>query len=238
MEELDLKELFSIFWNKKVWIIIITIVFIILGAVYSFVFVEPEYQASTTLLLAKTNTEQTTENATSAESITQTDLTLNQKLVSTYSVLVQSKSVIREVINNLGIEGLEEEELKKSVTVNAVEDTEVIKITVTNKNPDYAAKIANEISNVFSKKVADIYKINNVYVVDVAEIENEPYNINHAKDIIIFAFIGIVVACAYILIRNMLDNTIKSDADVEKMGLTVLAQLPMYDFDERVRGGK
>ena len=117
-------------------------------------------------------------------------------------------------------------------------DTEVIKITVTNKNPDYAAKIANEISNVFSKKVADIYKINNVYVVDVAEIENEPYNINHAKDIIIFAFIGIVVACAYILIRNMLDNTIKSDADVEKMGLTVLAQLPMYDFDERVRGGK
>lgn len=238
MEELDLKELFSIFWNKKVWIIIITIVFIILGAVYSFVFVEPEYQASTTLLLAKTSTEQTTENATSAESITQTDLTLNQKLVSTYSVLVQSKSVIREVINNLGIEGLEEEELKKSVTVNAVEDTEVIKITVTNKNPDYAAKIANEISNVFSKKVADIYKINNVYVVDVAEIENEPYNINHAKDIIIFAFIGIVVACAYILIRNMLDNTIKSDADVEKMGLTVLAQLPMYDFDERVRGGK
>ena len=238
MEELDLKELFSIFWNKKVWIIIITIVFIILGAVYSFVFVEPEYQASTTLLLAKTNTEQTTENATSAESITQTDLTLNQKLVSTYSVLVQSKSVIREVINNLGIEGLEEEELKKSVTVNAVEDTEVIKITVTNKNPDYAAKIANEIANVFSKKVTEIYKINNVYVVDVAEIENEPYNINHAKDIVIFAFIGIVVACAYILIRNMLDNTIKSDADVEKMGLTVLAQLPMYDFDERVRGGK
>lgn len=238
MEELDLKELFSIFWNKKIWIIIITIIFIILGAVYSFVFVEPEYQASTTLLLAKTNTEQTNENATSAESITQTDLTLNQKLVSTYSVLVQSKSVIREVINNLGIEGLEEEELKKSVTVNAVEDTEVIKITVTNKNPDYAAKIANEISNVFSKKVADIYKINNVYIVDVAEIENEPYNINHAKDIIIFAFIGIVVACAYILIANMLDNTIKSDADIEKMGLTVLAQLPIYDFDERVRGGK
>lgn len=238
MEELDLKELFSIFWNKKVWIIIITIVFIILGAVYSFVFVEPEYQASTTLLLAKTNTEQTTENATSAESITQTDLTLNQKLVSTYSVLVQSKSVIREVINNLGIEGLEEEELKKSVTVNAVEDTEVIRITVTNENPDYAAKIANEIANVFSKKVTEIYNINNVYIVDVAEIENEPYNINHAKDIVIFAFIGIVVACAYILIRNMLDNTIKSDADVEKMGLTVLAQLPMYDFDERVRGGK
>ena len=238
MEELDLKELFSIFWNKKAWIIIITIIFIIIGAVYSYVFVEPEYQASTTLLLAKTNTDQTTENATNPESITQTDITLNQKLVSTYSVLVQSKSVIREVINNLGIEGLEEEELKNSVTVNAVEDTEVIKITVTNKNPDYAAKIANEIANVFSKKVTEIYNINNVYVVDVAEIENEPYNINHVKDIVIFAFIGIVVACAYILIRNMLDNTIKSDADVEKMGLTVLAQLPMYDFDERVRGGK
>ena len=182
MEELDLKELFSIFWNKKIWIIIITIIFIIIGAVYSFVFVEPEYQASTTLLLAKTNTDQSTENTTNPESITQTDITLNQKLVSTYSVLVQSKSVIREVINNLGIEGLEEEDLKNSVTVNAVEDTEVIRITVTNENPDYAAKIANEIANVFSKKVTEIYNINNVYIVDVAEIENEPYNINHAKN--------------------------------------------------------
>lgn len=238
MEELDLKELFSIFWNKKIWIIIITIILIIIGAVYSYVFVKPEYQASTTLLLAKTNSEENTEGMTNSESITQTDLTLNQKLVSTYSVLVQSKSVIREVINNLGIDGLEEEELKKSVTVNAVEDTEVIKITVTNKNPDYAAKIANEIANVFSKKVTEIYKINNVYIVDVAEIENEPYNINHIKDIVIFAFIGIVIACAYILIANMLDNTIKSETDIEKMGLTVLAQLPMYDFDERVRGGK
>ena len=238
MEELDLKELFSIFWNKKVWIIIITIIFIIIGAVYSYVFVKPEYQASTTLLLAKTNSEENTEGMTNSESITQTDLTLNQKLVSTYSVLVQSKSVIREVINNLGIDGLEEEELKKSVTVNAVEDTEVIKITVTNKNPDYAAKIANEIANVFSKKVTEIYKINNVYIVDVAEIENEPYNINHIKDIVIFAFIGIVIACAYILIANMLDNTIKSETDIEKMDMTVLAQLPMYDFDERVRGGK
>lgn len=238
MEELDLKELFSIFWNKKIWIIIITIIFIIIGAVYSYVFVKPEYQASTTLLLAKTNSEENTEGMTNSESITQTDLTLNQKLVSTYSVLVQSKSVIREVINNLGIDGLEEEELKKSVTVNAVEDTEVIKITVTNKNPDYAAKIANEIANVFSKKVTEIYKINNVYIVDVAEIENEPYNINHIKDIVIFAFIGIVIACAYILIANMLDNTIKSETDIEKMDMTVLAQLPMYDFDERVRGGK
>ena len=236
MEELDLKELFSIFWKKKIWLVMITIVFMILGAAYSYFLVKPDYKASTTLVLAKTNGKET-DDMQSGNSITQTDVTLNQKLVSTYSEVVKSKTVIREVMKNLKIDDLDEEALRKEVTVTSVKDTEVIQISVTNENPDYAAKIANEIANVFTKKVGDIYNINNVYILDVAEIPNEPYNINHIKDIAIFAFVGIVVACGYILIDNMLDNTIKTNADVEKIGLTVLAEIPCYDFDERVRGG-
>lgn len=237
MEELDLKEIFNIFWNKKVQISIITIIFIIIGSIYSFVIVKPDYSSFTTLVLAKTDSSASTNSTTG--SITQSDLTLNQKLISTYSELVKSKSVLRTVISNLSLTNLTEENLKKSVNVTAVEDTELIKITVKNSNPKDAAVIANEIAKVFTDQVTSIYNISNIHVVDQAEVAEGPYNINHAKDLLLFAFAGIVVASLYVLIANMLDTTIKTAEDVEKnTGLLVLAQIPEYDFDVRMRGNK
>lgn len=231
MEELDLKELFNIFWERKLEIVVILLISIIIGAVYSYFIVEPEYTSYTTLLLTQVN------NETEDDSITQTDLTLNSKLVSTYSELIKSNAVLREVIDSLNIHNLNEENLRDSIKVSAVTDTEMIKITVTNSNPNNAEIIANKIAEVFSAKIAEIYKINNVYVVDKAETSEEPSNINHAKDIIIFMFIGIVVAGIYVLIINMLDNTIKSETDIEKItGLKTLASIPNYDTE--VKGGK
>lgn len=235
MEELDLRELFSIFWNKKLEIILITLIFIVIGIIYSFVFVTPEYKSSTTLVLATKNDNN---KNTGSSAITQTDLTLNSNLVSTYSEIIKRKTVLREVINNLNIKDINEEELKKAITVSSVSDTEIIEISVANKNANYASQIANEIAKVFTTKVSEIYNINNVHVLDKAEVEEEPYNINHIKDIIIFAFIGIVIAVVKILIQNMLDNTIKTEQDVEKQtGLLVLAQVPEFNINIR-KGGK
>lgn len=237
MEELDLKEIFNIFWNKKAQILIITFIFMIIGAVYSYVFVQPDYESFTKLVLAKTESASAT-NSTSG-SITQSDITLNQKLISTYSELVESNSVLRKVINNLSIEGLTEENLKKAVTVTAVKDADLLQITVRNRNPQYAAMIANEIAKAFIEEVTRIYQISNISVLDQAEIADGPYNINHPKDILLFALAGIVVASLYVLVANMLDTTVKDAESLEKMtGLLVLAQIPEYDFEGRMRGKK
>ena len=237
MEELDLKELFEIFWSKKVQIILIVLIFAVIGVIYTLGFVTPVYTSSTTLVLATSNGEnQSSTNTTN--SITTTDITLNSKLVSTYSVLVRSKDVLGQVISNLGID-ISWESLKNNVTVSAVEDTEVIEISVTNGNPQYAADIANEIAKVFSDKVAEIYNINNVHIVDEAETPTGPSNINHTKDVIIFAFIGVVVAVIYVLIANMLDTTIKTADDIERQfKLPVLASIPIYGADMQKKKGK
>ena len=234
MEELDLKELFNIFWERKVEIALIIIIAIVVGAVYSFLIVEPKYTSYTTVLLTQgTGKEQ---NETSS-SITQSDLTLNSNLVATYRDIITSKAVLQEVISDLDIQGLTEENLKKSITVNQKSATEILEIKVTNANPNYAEIIANKTTEVFSKKVGEIFKINNVYIVDKAEVSENPSNINHAKDIIIFAFIGVVLAMGYALLINMLDNTIKSEEDIEKItGLMVLASIPNYDTE--VKGGR
>lgn len=236
MEELDLKQLIGIFWSRKLEIILIIIIFAIIGVIYTIAFTTPMYSSSTTLVLASSNSKQSSSNT-----ITATDITVNSKLVSTYSELVKSKNVIREVIDNLQMD-INEEELRNNVKVSSVKDTELLEITVTTKEAEVAPKVANEIAKVFTEKVKEIYNIENVQVVDEAEISNTPSNINHKKDIVIFAFIGLVVAFMYVLIANMLDTTVKTAEEVEKeFKLPVLASIPVYNTDlqkSKGRGGR
>ena len=233
MEEIDLKELFNIFWSKKIIILIVLAVFTAVGFIYETSFKTPKYTSSTTLVLAMS----TSEKDKGENAITTTDITLNSKLVSTYSEMVKSKDVIRTVISNLKIDE-DEEELRKNVAVTSVEDTELIKIEVTHKNPRYAAKIANELAKVFSDKVNEIYKINNVYILDEAEIEDEPSNINYVKDILIFVLAGLVISVGYVFIANMLDTTVKTTEDIEKAcNVPVLATIPVIgNFDKEIGG--
>ncbi len=234
MEEIDLKEFIMLFWNRKVSIIIITIIFMVIGIIYTIGFVTPEYTSSTTLLLATSES-----SKSAANTITTSDITLNSKLVSTYSELVKSKNVTRQVITNLGINETEEE-LKKNITVSSVKDTELIKISVTNKDATNAYKIANEIARVFTQKVSEIYNINNVQILDQAEVNTTPSNINHTKDVTMFTLVGIFVSIVYVIIANMLDTTIKTAEEVEKIcNVPVIASIPLYSFElTKNKGGK
>ena len=232
MEELDLKELFQMFWNKKIYILLITLIFIVIGIIYTIGFVTPEYTSSTTLVLA------TGKGTESDNSITTTDVTLNSKLISTYKELATSDKVVRKVISNLGIK-ISEESLKQSIDVKVVSDSELIKISVTNGNSENAARIANELANVFIEQVKEIYNIDNIHIVDEAEESDAPSNINHTKDVLIFAFIGIVASAIYVFIDNMLDTTVKNAEDIEKTcGVALIASIPFDNFENRKGGRK
>ena len=233
MEELDLKDLFNMFWVRKLQIILIVAIFVVIGVIYSYAILKPEYQSTTSILLAKSNTTQS-----EGETITSTEVTVNQKLVSTYSELLKTDTVLTQVINNLQINKTTEE-LKQNILVTAKDDTELIQISVTDSDREMAQRIANEVAQVFISQVAkEYYNMDNVYVVNPAQIESEPYNINHIKDLVIFAAVGFVVACIYVLIANMLDTTVKSTDDIEKkLGLTVLTTIPICDF-KKAKGGK
>jgi len=234
MEELNLKQLINIIWNGKKYIITIIVLAIFLGIGYSYFLVTPKYEASTTLVLAKAEEKATNEISTG---ITQTDLNINQNLVSTYRELIRSKTVIREVMENLKIKDLKETTLKNNITVSSVRDTELIEITVKDENPERATNIANEIAKVFTVHVAEIYNINNVHVIDKAETNNIPYNVHHAKDIFVFVLIGVIFSIVSIIIISLLDTTVKTQEDIKKTtGMLILAEIPEISFDLKVGG--
>lgn len=227
-EEIDLKEILQLFWEKKIIILITLIVAIIIGFVYTMYFKEPKYTSTTSLVLAQ----QESDGANKA--VTQTDVTLNDKLIATYKELAKRNSIVREVINNLQLTDMSESQLISEINVTTVKETQILEISVTDPDPEQAQKIANELSKVFVSKVSEIFKIDNINIVDEAELPTSPSNINHSKDLLIFAALGLVLSVGIILLINLLDTTVKSASDIEKIpGLFILAEVPKCDFYKR-----
>ena len=223
MEELDLKEIFWIIWDKKKIVLAITAILVLIAAIYSFILQTPKYKSTTTVVLTMSEGE----NATA---VTTTDVTLNQKLLGTYVDIVKRDMVIDKVIENLQIANLTSSQLKSDVTVSTKEDTYIIDITVSNENSEYAARIANEIGKVFSEEVSKMYKMNNIYILDSAKVNSTPYNVKPAKNIGIAFIAGIFISCAVIVIMNLFDTTVKSADEIEKaLKVPVIAQLAFYD---------
>ncbi len=232
MEELNLRDILDIIWKRKVEILLILLLFFIVGCIYTLQFVTPKYSSSITMVLVSSKN-----NEDNNSVITTSDITLNSKLISTYSKLIKSKTVIKEVISNLGL-NMTENKLKNSISVNSIDNTEIIQIKVESENNELSARIANEISKVFIDKVKEMYNIDNVEPLGEASIEFEPSNIDHKRDIVIFILIGLVVSLMYAIFTNMLDTTIKSSETIEEeFSLPVLASIPILEEQSKNKNG-
>ena len=124
------------------------------------------------------------------------------------------------------------------IKVKAVDTTDLIQITVTSAEPELSMEIANEIAVIFIDNIQDYYKIDNVQVVDKAEVSSKPSNINHTKDLLMFSAVGVVVAAMVVFVINLIDTTIKSAETIEEeFNIPVLASIPLYETNMK-KGGR
>ena len=219
MEEINLKEVYSYFKSKILWILIAIIAIIIIGNVYTIITRVPMYKSNTTIVLVGEN----------KEGYSQSDSQLNQNLIGTYSEIIKSRKVLSQVIKNLKLK-MSVSELSKNITTTSLENTEIIQITVANENAKNTQKITDEVANVFVKEIQDIYNLENVTVVDKAELSKNPYNVNYVKDNVIYFLVGFVLSFGVVFIMYYFDTSIKSSEVVEeKLGLTVIGVVPKED---------
>ena len=220
MEEIDLKELFDYLKGKIIWIIFAVFLAVIVGNVYTIVTRVPMYKTNVSLVLVSEK------NGDGNEVYNSSEQQLNKNLVGTYSEIAKSKTVLNKVIKNLDLD-ISYTDLKNRIEVTSVENTEIINIYVSDKNPKMATITANEIANVFVTEVNNFYKLNNVNILDEATNVKTPYNVNYVKDNIIYVFIGTVVSLGILFIIFYFDTSIKTSEEIEKkLGLTVIGSVP------------
>lgn len=224
LEEISLKELFFIIRRRMWLIILLTILSVVTSGVVSYYVLEPEYQTFTTLMVGKPKDYKNFDSK-----LEYNDLLLNQRLVSTYGQIVQMRVVIDEVIENLNLD-ISYNEFKNKVSVNLVKDTEIIKIEAKDRDPALAAKIANETAQVFMSSVKNIMMVENVQVIDEAQVPESPISPRPKLNMAIAAILGLMIGLFLVFLLEYLDNTIKTPEDVERhLGLTVIGTVPMVN---------
>ncbi|CEI73372.1 YveK family protein [Romboutsia hominis] len=218
-ETIDLREYFSII-KKRLWIIAsITVLAAAISGVLSFFVLKPVYQANSTLIV---NTEENEETNT----LTGDQFTVTQKLAVTYGEIIKSRAVIEPVIKKLNLDKTYEE-LEKQIVVSPVKDTQIINISVEDKNPKIARDIANELPKVFTKEAKRITKANSVEVIDKAIIPENPIKPNKVMNIAIASVLGIMIGLFVVFLIEYLDNKIKTPQDIEKhLDLQILGVIP------------
>lgn len=229
MNEINLSEIIYYMYKRKYVVFIITIVVVVANILYTKFMVTPMYNSTTTVLLSKITTS-SSQYATNNEAITSGDLSLNSKLISTYSEIMKSRAVAEEVKKTLNLD-ISESSLMNNISVTQKNDTEMLKINVQNEDPEIAAIVANTLSEVFKEKVKEIYKLENVTVIDKALPSRTPCNINYTKNIMLFTIVGVILGCGILFVGFCLSTTIKSKHEVEN-----LLDIPVIGLIPEVKG--
>ena len=222
MGEINIKDLFNFFISKIKIIVIIVGVFVILGVLYVKFLQVPMYHSATTLILVSDNN-----NNNSAAM--QSDINLNKNLVSTYSEIVKSRTVLRKVKKELKLD-MSIKELSKQIEVTSVENTEIIRIEVSDEDNKLAQKIAKEVAKTFMNEVKDIYNLTNITIIDKASLEKKPYNVSMIKQVGLFGISGLVIGSVVVFLIFYFDTSIKSSKDIEeKLGLPVIGNVTLIE---------
>ena len=220
MEEIDLKELIELIKSKYKLIITIIMSICIIGSLYSIIFQKPMYQSYTTVLLGSQD-----------GTITTQDVTLNKNLVDTYAVIVKSRRVLNQAIERLNLD-MTYEQLAQMISVSAVNDTQIIKITVSGSESVTIKNIANVVAEYFSKEIVELFNMNNVGILDEAIEADNPYNINVIKNEVIYFVVGCVLAAGVIFMMYYFDRTVKSADQIEsKIQLPIIGKIQKYHHD-------
>ena len=220
METIDLKDMFSYFKSKISIIILFIVVVGIMGCLYGLFIQKPVYKSSTSIVLIS-------ESQTGA-TLTYNDVSLNQNLVSTYSEIIKSRRVLNQVIDNLSLD-YSYSNLSNNVEVSSVTGTQIIKISVSDRNNKTAMKIADEIAKVFAKEIPELYNISNVNILDYAEAASNAYNVNFIKQSIIYLLVGLVLGLGITFVMYYFDRSVKNASQIEdKLKLPVLATVREY----------
>lgn len=215
-EEIDLVEIAHLLWRKMYIIIACFIVGALIAGGYTKFAMTPQYTATSMIyILGET---------TSITSVT--NLQISNELTTDFTTLAQRRKVYEKVNKELNL-NRSYEDLRSAITITNPTDTHILTIDVTDPNPKTAKNIANAMAEAVADNLATVMVTEKPSIAEEAVLPKKPSSPNLKKNIAIGALAGAVLAMAIIILRNLMDDTIKNEEDVKKyLGLNTFASFP------------
>lgn len=223
-QEIDLIELFN---NIKKHTLLIIIFGLLIGGIsygVSSYVLTPKYDSNATMIVSNsTNTD--SQNLQQAN-VELGQIQANKALISTYSEIVKSRGIADKVISNLNLD-MDYEEFSEKVSIEPVNDTQIISVMVVDTIPERAQDIANETANIFKDSIGDIMKVDNVQILDGATLPDRPSSPNIKKNTAIGLILGLILGVMISIFKELSDTTIKTQDDIgQYFDLPVIGIIP------------
>lgn len=216
--EINLGELFQLLkQNIKMIVISILIGIIVLGIMTVF-FINKKYESTSKLFLKPDVTEGITDY---------TQINSNNLMVNNYIEMLKGNNIQSQAANELN---METNEVKAALTISNQTNTQIISITATTTDPELSKQIVDAVVKVFRKEVKETLNVNNIAVVDQAEVATAPVSPNLKMNLIIGALLGGFISVGYLFIKFMLDTHIHNKEEAEKyLGIPMLGSIPYFE---------
>jgi capsular polysaccharide biosynthesis protein len=216
---MELKEYLSIL-KKRVWTILaITIATISISTVYCLYIMAPVYEAKTTLIIGRAS-------PSKDDKVGYDEILMYQQLVKTYAELAKSRLVVEETIMSLGL-NMTYEYLLENLKVTPKDDSRILEIAVQDNDPQKASLLSNSLADVFLRKAKDIMQVDNVIVMDKSKVPKAPIRPKPLLYGIVLGLAGLLFSIGLVFLMEYLDNTLKTEGDVEReLNISVLAVIP------------
>ena len=191
---------------------------VLLAAVHVF-FIKPSFEASTELYITSNDS-----------MISLQDLQIGTQVAEDYRLIIKSRSVLNQVIEAMQLD-MSYDRLNSMVTVTNPNNTHIIKTAVRSGDLALSRDIANELLSVSIERIYQVVGTNEPSVIDYSEANAvEDVSISFSKFVLIGALVGFLLIAVIVIIRMVMNSTIRTEDDVEKyLGMTVLAAIPYFD---------
>ncbi|MGM0804988.1 MAG: YveK family protein [Bacillota bacterium] len=225
-ETISLKDIALTLRKRLKLIIVMAVIAVIASGIISYFVLTPVYQASTQMLVNQKSSEQSTLDPNQIRS--------NIDMINTYKQVIQSPAILDIVVENLDLQQSTDALISK-ISVNSEQNSQVFSLTIQDEDPAQAVKLANAISDTFSKEVPSIMKVDNVKILAPAVLKDNPSPIKPKPllNIAIALVVGLMAGVGIAFLLEYLDNTIKTEEDIQKvLGLPVLGSIPKMSIED------
>ncbi|CAM2079630.1 MAG: Wzz/FepE/Etk N-terminal domain-containing protein [uncultured Clostridium sp.] len=223
MEEqvISISEIFEALKKRWILIVSITLVATLISGILSFLVIKPTYETSTKVFIGK--------EENNLEGYNSNDIQMYQKLLQTYAETIKTNEVVQSAINNTGAD-LTVKDVKASLTVTPVSDTQILQIKYQNNDPELAKEILENITNEFIVLSKELVPNGNVRVIEAVQLPEDPVAPNKKMNVAIAFLLGLMVSVGLVFLLEYLDNTFKNKENLEReLDIPVLGVIPSID---------
>jgi len=158
VEEISLRELIENILRGKWIIAVITSLSVLAAGIWSYFILEPTYEAETMLMVTPLTLKNQTQESGSIEGIVSTLTNYPVMTLDTYKEQVMAPEVLQYVRSEAGLNDFSLTHIKELLTVELINNTNILKIKAKFTDPNTAANLANLTSERFSDFVTETGK--------------------------------------------------------------------------------